>query len=79
MIAFSSDKVKKRLISLLEKYNLPTEISFDSDELLKALRHDKKAESNGVNVVFVDDIGSFQFGFLRYNELEEKVKGAYVK
>ena len=79
MIAFSSDKVKKRLISLLEKYNLPTKISFDSDELLKALRHDKKAESNGVNVVFVDDIGSFQFRFLRYNELEKKVKGAYVK
>ncbi len=79
MIAFSSDKVKKRLISLLEKYNLPTEISFDSDKLLEALRHDKKAESNGVNVVFVDDIGSFRFDFLYYDELEKKVKGAYVK
>ena len=79
MIPFSSDSVKNRLVKVLDKYNLPTEISFSSADLLQALRHDKKANLTGVNVVTVDEIGSFKFKYLDFNELDKIVKGAYVK
>ncbi len=79
MIPFSSEKVKNRLVNVLKKYNLPTAISFSSSDLLEALRHDKKANSKGVNVVIVNEIGSFEFNHIGFNELDEIVKGAYVR
>ncbi len=79
MIPFSSPSVRNRIIRVLQKYELPVELSFSSDALLSALRHDKKADKNGVNTVYVNEIGSFEFKFLEFNELDEIVKEAYVK
>ncbi len=78
MLAFSSHSVRERLIKVLTKYNLPVKFDFSTDEILSALRHDKKAKGDGVNVVFVNDIGSFEFEFLSFNELEDTVKEAYL-
>ena len=77
MLAFSSDNVRSELISVLNKYNLPTELPLSADEILSALRHDKKANSKGVNAVFVDEIGSFRLEFIDFEKLDELVKGAY--
>jgi 3-dehydroquinate synthetase len=52
---------------------------FSADEILSSLRHDKKAKGDGVNVVFVNEIGSFEFRYLTFNELEKTVKEAYLK
>ncbi len=79
MLPFSSEKIRVRLKAVLSKYNLPTDITFSSSELLSALRHDKKADSNGVNAVFVNEIGSFEFMFIQFNELDKIVKEAYIK
>ena len=79
MLAFSSHSVRERLINVLTKYNLPVKFDFPADEILSALRHDKKAKGDGVNVVFVNDIGSFEFKYLTFNELEKTVKEAYLK
>ncbi len=77
MLAFSSDDVRERLINVLTKYNLPIKFDFQTDEILSALRHDKKAKGDGVNVVFVNEIGSFEFKYLTFNDLEILVKEAY--
>lgn len=79
MLPFSSEKARVRIKKVLEKYKLPTAISFSSEELLSALRHDKKANAKGVNAVFVNEIGSFEFKFIEFNELDEIIKGAYIK
>jgi 3-dehydroquinate synthase len=79
MLAFSSHSVRERLIKVLTKYNLPVKFEFHADEILSALRHDKKAKGDGVNVVFVNEIGSFEFKYLTFNELEKTVKEAYLK
>lgn len=77
MLAFCSEGVRERLINVLTKYNLPIKFGFSPDEILSALRHDKKAKGNGVNVVFVEKIGSFEFKFLTFSELDKLVKEAY--
>ena len=77
MLAFSSDNVRNELISVLNKYNLPTELPLSADGILSALRHAKKANSKGVNAVFVDEIGSFRLEFIDFEKLDELVKGAY--
>ncbi len=79
MLPFSSENVRKRLVGVLKKYNLPTQLHFATDTLSEALRHDKKATSDGVNVVKVNEIGSFVFENVKYNELDKVIKGAFVK
>ena len=78
MLAFSSPAVRERLIKVLTKYNLPVKFDFSADEILSALRHDKKAKGDGVNVVYVGEIGSFEFKFLSFDELDKLVKEAYL-
>lgn len=79
MLAFSSSEVRERLVKVLSKYNLPVDFNFSSDELLSALRHDKKADSTGVNAVLVNEIGSFEFKFIEFSELDTIIKEAYLK
>ncbi len=76
MLPFSSESVKERLVKVLKKYSLPVNVDVSAEELLKSLRHDKKADSKGVNTVVVNEIGSFEFKYLNYSDLDEIVKGA---
>lgn len=78
MLAFSSDSVRERLVKVLKKYDLPVKLDFSADKILSALRHDKKAKADGVNVVFVNEIGSFEFKFLTFEELDVLVREAYL-
>lgn len=77
MLAFSACDVRKRLLNVLNKYKLPIQFDFSVNEIISSLRHDKKAKGDGVNVVFVNEIGSFEFRFLTFSELEILVKEAY--
>ncbi len=78
MLAFSSESVRTRLVKVLTKYNLPVKFDFPVENILSALRHDKKAKGDGVNVVFVKEIGSFEFKFISFSDLEILVREAYT-
>ena len=79
MLPFSAEKARARIKNVLNKYQLPTDIAVSSDDLLSALRHDKKANSTGVNAVFVNEIGSFEFKFVEFSQLDKIIKEAYIK
>ncbi len=79
MLPFSSPEAGARIKKVLEKYSLPVTADVTPEELLKSLRHDKKANSDGVNVIFVNEIGSFEFKFLTYNQLDSLIKEAFSK
>ena len=59
MIPMCSDAIKPRLINVLNKLNLPTEISFDKRRIAEAMSHDKKISGDDITVVFVEKIGEF--------------------
>ena len=59
MIPMCSEKVRKELLSVLRKLELPVFAPIDSEEVYKALLHDKKATGDEVSAVTVDEIGSF--------------------
>ncbi len=46
-----------RLVNLLDKYGLPTDMSFEKDDVLDVLRMDKKRERKEINYVLLDKIG----------------------
>ena len=79
MLAFSSDNVRTRLVEVFKKYSLPYTINITPEELTNALRHDKKADSVGVNAVEVNNIGKFNFRFVEFSEFDEIIKEAYIK
>ena len=58
MTYFSSSKVKKEIVEVLKKYNLPTECSIDRDKIMNLIQHDKKASASSVDIIYVKEIGS---------------------
>ena len=77
MLALSSEQTRSRLVEVFKKYSLPYCISITPEALSSALKHDKKAAADGVNVVKVNNIGSFEFDFMNFTELEKTIKEAY--
>ena len=75
MMYMSSGEAKERIKNLLVKNNLPTSADFDTEKVFEALQHDKKAAGSGVNTVFVNKIGEFEFKFLEYREIYNILKG----
>ena len=47
----TTPQLRRRVTAVLEKYGLPTRVSFDPDAVFEALRHDKKAAGDTVTVV----------------------------
>lgn len=75
MLPMCSDSVRERLIPVLKKAALPTELKLDSAELetvMHAVAHDKKSASDGIDAVLVNEIGSFEIKKLSVSEISEK-------
>ncbi len=61
MVSMCGKTARERIISVLEKYELPINTECTDEELLPYLIHDKKATCGKINVVYVPEIGSFEF------------------
>lgn len=66
---FSSAAVKKRILSVLNKYNLPVDYNIDREKVYKLVLHDKKAAGNFVDCVYVKNIGSFEIKKYSYEKI----------
>ena len=45
----------------------------------KILSVEDLSNAIGVNAIFVNEIGSFEFKFIEFSELDEIIKEAYIK
>lgn len=70
MLAFCSEAVKERLIPVLEKAGLPTQVTYDKERVWEAMCHDKKFSGNTATVIWVESIGSFEIRDLPIDELK---------
>ena len=61
MLYMCSPEVKKRLIPVLKKLNLPTKADVSFEKISEAILHDKKAAGDRITTVCVDKIGSYSF------------------
>lgn len=73
MLPMCSEDVRKRLIAVLEKLKLPTEILIEPQKVISAVIHDKKMRDNTVNAVLVNEIGSFEMKKMTVNEIERQL------
>ncbi|MCH5170986.1 MAG: 3-dehydroquinate synthase, partial [Oscillospiraceae bacterium] len=73
MIPMCSDSVRSRLISVLKKLNLQTEIFINPENVISAIVHDKKMRNNVVNTVTVNEVGTFDMKKMTVDEIEQKL------
>lgn len=74
MIPMCSKEVKPRLISVLEKLQLPTCANFDSQKVIEAMSHDKKLKGDKITVIFVNEVGKFEMKDIPFKELANNFK-----
>ena len=70
MTYFVSNEVKVKLLKILNKYNLPPEgCNLSLDNIHDYLIHDKKTRGKTIDIVFVNEIGSFEIKNMSIDEL----------
>lgn len=60
-----------RIIAMLKKHNLPTEVTFNEDELFYAALSDKKRSGDFINIVIPEEIGRCVIKKITINHLKE--------
>lgn len=78
MIPMCAPAVRDRLLKVLLRVGLPTEVRADPDEVYANLLHDKKAAGGKITAVFVDEPGSCKQISLSPESLREQI-GMVVK
>ena len=63
-----NNEVKTILDNILHKYNLATTTSFSTEALIDAAKNDKKAVSDGINIVVVEEIGKAEIKKITFEE-----------
>lgn len=79
MLPMCSQAVRERLVPVLKKLNLPTEIDYDTDIIIEAMRHDKKMSGDEITVVFVPEVGSYEMRKMPFANLEAQFKEMKAK
>ena len=75
MIPMCHNSIKERVKAALEKYSLPTTHNYSCEQLLSYITKDKKAQGDEINIVLVNEIGSFQMKKIKISELKSYING----
>lgn len=78
MIPMTDISVRKRLLSVLKKENLPTKCDADTDKVIEAVIHDKKAEDNIIVTIQVEKIGSYKLVPMNIEQLKDAYKEVLI-
>ena len=73
MIPMCESAAKDRLISVLKKADLPTQVSCDASMVYPKVLHDKKANENAVSAVFVEQIGNCSIKKISFDFIKGKI------
>ncbi|MBE6728743.1 MAG: 3-dehydroquinate synthase [Ruminococcaceae bacterium] len=74
MLPMCSEEVRLKLIKVLNKIGLPTEIKCDAKRVIKAMSHDKKMSGDKITVVTVEKVGSFKMEEIPFKILSERIE-----
>lgn len=74
MLPMCSSEVREELLPVLEKLNLPTKIPYNADNVINAMRHDKKASADTITVITVEKIGEYKMEKLPLEDLAKRMK-----
>ena len=60
MLPMCEGNTRERLLTVLQKANLPTKLDFEAERIFEAVTHDKKLDGETLNLIYVPEIGTFE-------------------
>lgn len=79
MVPMCSVNAGKRLVPVLLKLGLPTRLPLSADEIIEAMSHDKKRDGDKITIVYVPEIGRFEFKEMDFSAFAEQIKRTVQK
>ena len=79
MIPMCKGEVRERILSVLKKAGLPTDLHFDADRVFEAVTHDKKADGDKIHVIYAPTIGSYEMKKVSLTEFRQTIKEAFAQ
>ena len=74
MLYMCGEKAQERIRKVLEKYCLPTGTDIPFEKISQAVLHDKKAAGSEITLVYVNEIGAFEFSTEKTEDFLDKIK-----
>ncbi len=74
-----SDRIRDRVIKVLNSFGLPTSYDGDISRACEFMKHDKKCDGEKVSVIYVDDIGTYRIEKITVEDFTEAVNVYYKK
>ena len=74
MTVMCDETVKERIVKILDMLKIPSTYSFDFDEALVAVTHDKKLNGKTISTVYVSKIGTYEMIDMTPDELAERLR-----
>ena len=71
MLYMASDKVKEKIKQILIKYDLPLSVDIKKDKIISIIKHDKKANGDFIDIIYVNEIGTFEIKTIKIEDLNE--------
>lgn len=69
MLYMTNKENRKRLISILKKFDLPIKVDIDENRIIEIIKHDKKAKDNLIDIVFVNEIGTYEIKTIKIDDI----------
>jgi 3-dehydroquinate synthase len=69
ILVTESPEIKSRLQKVLTKLNLPTAIDYDPEKVYQIVSHDKKANSQNIDLIIVNQIGKAEIQTIPLTEI----------
>ena len=79
MLPMCAGDVRSRLLPVLKKAGLPTEVRFDKEQVWQAMQHDKKLSAGMADIVTVDEIGAGKIERVSMAALKHRFDLAYTE
>ncbi|MBR6356861.1 MAG: 3-dehydroquinate synthase, partial [Lachnospiraceae bacterium] len=70
MLPMCEESVRKELLPLLKKFDLPTTYDKDKQQLMPLILHDKKMQKDSLSVIYVPQIGQYEIRNIQPEEME---------
>lgn len=77
MLPMCGKPVRQRLLRVLKRLGLPTELPCPPDAVWEAVTHDKKSTSSGITVVLCEEPGSFVLQSMTFDALKKRFEDCF--
>ncbi|MDO5564057.1 MAG: 3-dehydroquinate synthase [Eubacteriales bacterium] len=74
MLLMCNKNISKRIKSVLEKVNLPTNFDYDTNDIINVIKHDKKFHENKITICYVEEIGNAILKDITIDELTKIIE-----